>query len=66
MVRNIKARSPWQGSQAGLYWHPRDSAGQGERGPGGGCRSPPPGHGGSRQPFAGGQKQTSFLPWAPR
>lgn len=36
MARNIKARPPWQGSQAGLYWHPRDSAGQGERGPGGG------------------------------
>lgn len=41
MARNIKASPPWQGSQAGLYWHPRDSAGQGERGPGGGgCRSP--------------------------
>lgn len=43
MVRNIKARPPWQGSQAGLYWHPRDSTGQGERGPGGGgCLSPLP------------------------
>lgn len=42
MVRNIKARPPWQGSQAGLYWHPWDSAGQGERGPGGGCCSPLP------------------------
>lgn len=40
MVRNIKARPPWQGSRAGLYRHPRDSAGQGESGPGGGgCRS---------------------------
>lgn len=29
VVRNIKARSPWQGSQAGLCWHPRDFAEQG-------------------------------------
>lgn len=56
---------PWQGSQAGLYWHPRDSAGQGERGPGGGggCRSPlpsprRPGTGGCRQPSAGRPKAT--------
>lgn len=80
MVRNIKARPPWQGSRAGLYRHPRDSAGQGESGPGGGgCRSPLPaprrrgtGDGGGGeggvppQPFAGGRKQTSLLPPARR
>lgn len=66
MARNIKARPPWQGSQAGLYWHPRDSAGQGERGPGGGgCRSPLAAGPRGDPPFAGGQNQTSFLPWAP-
>lgn len=70
MARNIKASPPWQGSQAGLYWHPRDSAGQGERGPGGGgCRSPlaaAGARGGSRRRFAGGRERTSFVPRAPR
>lgn len=71
MVRNIKARPPWQGSQAGLYWHPRDSAGQGERGPGGGgCLSPLPAPcspvpaptaaaPGTREPPAPGGRRTS-------
>lgn len=57
MARNIKARPPWQSSQAGLYWHPRDSAGQGERGPGGGgCRSPLP---------AGPRGEPPALRWRP-
>lgn len=40
MARNIKARPPWQGSRAGLYWHLRDSGEQSEHGPSGGSRSP--------------------------
>lgn len=66
-MRNIKARPPWQRSQAGLYWHPRDSAGRGERGPdgGGGCRSPLPaprrrGTGGASSPSREAESKRRF------
>lgn len=64
MARNIKARPPWQSSQARLYWHPRDSAGQGERGPGGGgCRSPLAAAGARGEPTAlRGRPQANAVP----
>lgn len=59
MARNIKASPPWQRSRAGLYWHPRDSAGQGELG----CRSPLSAPAGPSREATG--EGTPVLPRAP-